>query len=262
MSNVLLDVNHPTAQAHGQIEARNVELKRVFPRLAAPQGSAGRFGGRARFRTEGNSVAQLFAAMDGEAAVSMRGGEASTLALVLTNLDLARAAELLLKGDEATEIRCAVAAVHAAKGVVTPDLLVVDSAAVVITGDGTVDLREERYDLRLKGNSTRPSLFALGGPIVIRGTFRAPIVGPAIGPLAARIGAAVGLGAVAPPLALLALFDFGNAADVDCRALNEQARTRTGTTERIVRAPAAAAKAKAVRETAGPQAANSGRSSP
>jgi uncharacterized protein involved in outer membrane biogenesis len=148
VSNMVLDVNHATAQAQGQIDARNVELKRIFPRLSSPQGSAGRFAGRARFRAEGNSVAQLFAAANGEAAFSMRGGEASTLALVLTNLDLARAAELMLKGDETAEIRCAIAAVHVTGGVVKPEILVVDSDAIVITGEGTVDLREERYDLR------------------------------------------------------------------------------------------------------------------
>jgi hypothetical protein len=53
---------------------------------------------------------------------------------------------------------------------------------------------------------------------------------------------------VSPPLALLALVDVGDAADVDCRALNEQARVRTGTTERIVRAPTVASKAKALAE--------------
>jgi uncharacterized protein involved in outer membrane biogenesis len=261
VSNVVLDVNHSLAQAQGEINARNVELKRIFPRLASPQGSAGRFGGRARFRTEGNSVAQLSAAMNGEAAIAMRGGEASTLALVLTNLDLARAAELMLKGDETAEIRCAVAAVHATGGVVTPDLLVVDSTAEVITGGGMIDLREERYDLRLKGDSKRPSLLALRGPIVIGGTFKTPIVGPAVGPVAARVGAAVGLGALSPALALLALVDLGNAEDVDCRALNEQARVQTGTTERIVRAPATS-KVKGAREKAAAEASNSARSAP
>ena len=258
VSNVVMDVNPRTAQAHGQLDARNVELKRIFPRLASPQGSAGRIAGRARFRTEGNSVAELFAAMNAEAAVSMRGGEASTLALVLTNLDLAQAASLLLKGDETAEIRCAVAALHAKEGLVTPDLLVVDSTAMVITGDGTVDLRQERYNLRLKGDSKRPSLLALRGPIVIGGTFKVPVVSPSLGPVAARVGAAVGLGALAPPLAILPLIDLGNAEDVDCRALNEGARARTGTTERI-RRPGVQSSGKAARKRPEQEVSNSDR---
>jgi hypothetical protein len=37
--------------------------------------------------------------------------------------------------------------------------------------------------------------------------------------LAARIGAAIGLGVLAPPLALLPFVDLGLADDVDCQAL-------------------------------------------
>lgn len=239
IANVAVDVTANVAKAQGEFEARNVELKRIWPKLASPQGTAGRFGGRAHFKTQGNTVADMLAAADGDAAVIMRGGEASTLQLVLTNLDLARAAELMLRGDETAEIRCAVGALHSQRGVMTPDLLVIDTSAVVITGEGTVDFRDEKYDLALKAKSKRPSLLALRGPIVIHGTFKTPVVGPAMGPVAARVGAAIGLGAVAPPLALLPLVDFGGASDVDCRALVEQARINTATTERIARPEAA-----------------------
>lgn len=243
IANVAVDVKGNVAKAQGEFEARNVELKRIYPKLASPQGTAGRFGGRAHFKTQGNTVADMLAAADGDAAVIMRGGEASTLQLVLTNLDLARAAELMLRGDETAEIRCAVGSLHAQRGIMTPDLFVIDTSAVVITGEGAVDFRDEKYDLALKAKSKRPSLLALRGPIVIRGTFKSPVVGPAMGPVTARVGAAVGLGALAPPLALLPLIDFGGASDVDCRALVEQARINTATTERITRpAPPKAAK--------------------
>jgi hypothetical protein len=62
-----------------------------------------------------------------------------------------------------------------------------------------------------------------------------------MGPVVARIGAAAGLGFLAPPLALLPLIDFGGASDVDCRSLMDQAIVNTATAERIK--PAGAAKA-------------------
>jgi hypothetical protein len=40
---------------------------------------------------------------------------------------------------------------------------------------------------------------------------------------------------VAPPLALLPLVDVGGGSDVDCRALIQEARISTETTERIAR---------------------------
>ena len=65
------------------------------------------------------------------------------------------------------------------------------------------ELTRFRYDVILRAKSKQMSLLALRGPIVVRGTFKQPVVGPALGPVAARVGAAVGLGAVSPPLALL-----------------------------------------------------------
>src|SRR6202163_4336995 len=104
-----LDANREIARTQGDIEVRNVELKQIFPKLASPQGTAGRFGGRASFKTQGNTVGAMFASASGEGAMIMHGGEASTLTLVMANLDLARAAALLLQGDNTSEIRCAVA---------------------------------------------------------------------------------------------------------------------------------------------------------
>jgi uncharacterized protein involved in outer membrane biogenesis len=228
--NLAVDVSRDVAHARGELTATNVELKRIFPQLASPRGSAGRVGGRAKFETRGNSVADMMAGAEGDLALIMRGGEASTLALVLTNLDLARAAELLLRGDTTSEIRCAVASMRTHQGVMTPDLFVVDTSAVLITGEGSVDFRDERYDALLRAKSKQMSLIALRGPIVVKGTFKQPVVGPAIGPVALRVGAAIGLGAVAPPLALLPLIDFGGAPDVDCRNLMQEARLDTART--------------------------------
>jgi uncharacterized protein involved in outer membrane biogenesis len=228
VSHVTLDASRGTPAAEGEIEIRNVELKRIFPQLKSPRGSAGRFGGRAHFETVGNSVADMFAAANGEGAIAMRGGEASTLTLVLTNLDLARAATLLLGGDQTAEISCAITAVHVKDGVMEPDLLVADTSAELIKGEGSIDFRNEKYDLRLHADSKKPSILALRGPVVIGGTFGQPNAHPAAGPVVARIGAAVGLGVLAPPLALLPLIDLGNAPDADCRRLYEDARIATG----------------------------------
>lgn len=223
-----LDANGQTARTQGDVEVRNVELKRIFPKLASPQGTAGRFGGRASFKTQGNTVAAMFASANGEGAMIMRGGEASTLTLVMTNLDLARAAALLLQGDTTSEIRCAVAAFGVANGQMTPQLMVIDTTAVTINADGSIDFRDEKYDLHLKAQSKKPSVLALRGPIVVGGTFKTPAIHPEMVPVTARVGAAVGLASIMPPLALLALVDFGGAPDVDCRALIADAKLPQG----------------------------------
>jgi uncharacterized protein involved in outer membrane biogenesis len=232
VSDITIDASQRVPTAQAKIEVRNVELKRLFPQLASPRGSAGRVGARGDFRAQGVSVAALLGSATGQAAVAMRGGEASTLTLVLTNIDLARAAQLLIGGDQTAAIRCGVTAFHAKDGVWVPDLFVVDTSAVLITGSGNIDFRNEKYDLHLKADSKDPSLLALKGPIVIGGTFGKPSIRPEAGPLVARIGAAVGLGVLAPPLALLPLIDLGDAPDADCHALYANTRVQTGDDEK------------------------------
>jgi AsmA family protein len=235
IGNMSLDANGETARSQGDIEIRNVELKRIFPKLASPQGSAGRFGGRASFKTQGSTIAAMAASADGEAAMLMRGGEASTLALVMTNLDLARAFMLVVGGDQTSQIHCAVGSFKIAAGRMTPDILVIDTSAVTIRGEGGVDFRDEKYNLLLKASSKKASMLALRGPILIGGTFKHPTVAPEPGALTTRLGAAAGLGAVAPPLALLALVDPGGAPDVDCGQVI--ADTKTPRAARALKAP-------------------------
>jgi hypothetical protein len=55
--------------------------------------------------------------------------------------------------------------------------------------------------------------------MVVGGTLKDPTVGPAVAPIAARVGVAAALAAVAPPLAILPFIDFGGAPDADCRGL-------------------------------------------
>ncbi|HUH94645.1 MAG TPA: AsmA family protein [Casimicrobiaceae bacterium] len=229
VSRVTLDARADVIRARADVTVRDLEIKRIVPALRPPNGSAGKLEGRAVFSASGNSVARMLASSDGQAALMSRGGDASALAIVLTNLDLARAVPLLLtKRDEKAPIRCIVADLRADDGVVSSRSLVVDTAAEKIFGQGSVDFANEQYDVRLKAQSKKPSLLALRGPIVIDGTFKSPQVHPAIGQIVARVGSAVALGMLAPPAAILPLIDFGHATDADCDGLMREAMKDVG----------------------------------
>jgi uncharacterized protein involved in outer membrane biogenesis len=206
------------------------------PAIKPPKGSAGKVGGQAKFTASGNSVAEMLATSNGEVALISQGGDASELAIVLTNLDLARAVELLLRGDVNSPIRCVVADFVSENGVMDAKLLVIDTEAAKIVGDGKVDFRNERYDLKLKAQSKRPSLVALRGPIAIEGSFEHPDVHPEAAQIAARVGASIALGALNPLAALLPLVDFGGGSDADCRALIDEARASVQANATIPRA--------------------------
>ena len=222
-STLTLDARSDVIKTHADVRIEDVELKKVLPAVKPPQGSAGKAVGRARFVASGNSVAQMLSSSNGEFALMSRGGDASALAIVLTNLDLASAVPLLLKGDQSSPIRCVVADMVANEGQLTAKTLVMDTDAENIVGEGMVDFKAERYDLKLSAKSKRASLVALRGPILVDGPLKQPHVHPAPGPVAARIGSSVALGALTPPAALIPLIDLGGGKDADCDALITQA---------------------------------------
>ena len=231
--NLNMDAREKIIRTKGDITVRNVEVSRVMPSLKPPKGSAGKMGGKAQFTTAGNSIADMLSTVNGEVALISTGGEASELAVVLSNLDLANAVQLILRGDASSPIRCVVADFVADNGVMNAKTMIADTGTENIEGSGSVDFKNEHYDLQLKARSKKPSLVALRGPIVVNGTFRHPIVGPAVGPLALRVGASVALGVTLTPVAaLLPLIDFGGAPDADCRGLiadaHDNVKARTG----------------------------------
>jgi len=224
-STLTLDAREKLIKIDGDVTVRNVELNRLMPEIKPPKGSAGKVGGRARFTGRGNSVADMLGSSNGEVALISRGGDASKLAVVLTNLDLARATQLLLGGDTSSQIHCIVADFVAKDGTMYAQRLVMDTDVEKVVGDGSVDFAQERYDLTLDAKSKRASILALRGPIVVHGTFKSPRVHPAAGPIAARVGASVALGvALTPIAALLPLIDVGGNADADCGALIDEAK--------------------------------------
>jgi uncharacterized protein involved in outer membrane biogenesis len=238
-STLTVDLRGKVMKTDADVTVRNVELKQIVPALRPPRGSAGRVGGRAKFTASGNSVAQMLATGNGEVALISWGGDASELAIVLTNLDLARAVELLMRGDANSPIRCIVANLVSDNGVMDAKTLVIDTEAAKILGEGSIDFRNERYDLKLKAQSKRPSLIALRGPIAIDGSFKNPSVHPESAHIAARVGTSIALGALNPLAALLPLIDFGGATDADCRALTMEASASVQAKATTERGPAA-----------------------
>ena len=224
VSTLVMDARNSVIKTRGEVTVQSIELKDIAPGVKPPQGSAGKVDGRARFAATGNSIADMLGSADGEVALTSTGGDMSEFAVVLTNLDLAQAFVLKLKGDQPTPLRCVVANFVAEKGRMTARSFVIDTAAEKINGEGSIDFAKENLALTLKAESKRASLVALRGPILVDGTFKSPKVHAATGAVAARVGAAAALGVLAPPAALLPLIEFGGAKDADCDALTQEAQ--------------------------------------
>lgn len=219
-----LDARKNPMSASLDVRARRLQLGKLVPSLEEKVGE-GIITGRGHLKGTGNSVASLLGSADGEIGAIMSGGNISKLLLKLSNIDIAKAVPLLLAGDEKTAIRCVAADFKANNGVLKAQTLVLDTADTKITGEGTINLKEEQIDLQLRAHGKKASPLALHGPIRLGGTFSKPDVGVDKGEVTARVGAATALGVLLGPLAaFIPVMEWGLTEDSNCGALLREVR--------------------------------------
>jgi hypothetical protein len=221
---VAMDARKAPIRTAIDIAVRGLQLAKLAPGVQAVMRSAGTIDGRAVLAMNGDSFARMLGTADGSVMLTMNGGSVSDLALRLADLDVANAIGALAKGDENVPLRCVVADFKADDGVLKPRIFVLDSEHTLVRGEGEVDLGSEALALKLVAEPKDASLFALRGPIDVGGTLKQPAVRPELGQVIARTGAAIVLGAIAPPAAIVPFLQLGTSQKVDCGALTQQAQ--------------------------------------
>lgn len=221
---VTLDGRHNPIRARARLDARKINLVRLFPSAQLDKTSFGQINGRVRLQGRGDTIAAMLGTADGEAGLVVNGGEISKLMMETVSLHLLEILQLKLTGDESVRIRCGIADFGVKQGVMDARSLVLDTDIVRIDGQGRIDLGEEQLALTIEPKTKKLSLVALRTPIHVEGSFRQPDVSLDKGKLALRGLGAIALGAVNPALALMPLIDSGSAEDSDCRRLIAEAR--------------------------------------
>jgi AsmA family protein len=132
-----------------------------------------------------------------------------------------------LFGDKTVKINCAATDMAATDGLFDVQLFLFDTGDAVINVQGTVNLATEKLDLDVQPHTRGFRVLSLRSPLYVKGTLKNPDVGVQKGPLLARGAGAVALGAVAAPVALLALIAPSHDHDDDntCRAVLQQLRS-------------------------------------
>ncbi|HEY2815900.1 MAG TPA: AsmA family protein [Casimicrobiaceae bacterium] len=213
---ITLDVNQSTLEGTADLTGRGLKVNRLAPGVQAVVQSAGTIEGRVRLSMRGKSVAALLGNANGEVVAMMKDGAVSDLMLRLANLDIANTLIVMARGDKNIPIRCLVADFKAEGGVLVPRTFVLDTEHTTLTAQGRIGLRDEQLDLRLVADPKDGSVFALRGPIQVTGTFASPSMKPELGNAIARTGAAIALGILAPPAALLPFFELGKGETFNC----------------------------------------------
>lgn len=226
VGHVALDGKQKPMKGEIRADVKGLQLGRMFPTSKAMQDALGTFYGRAELKGSGQSLAQILGSSDGKASFVIEGGRARALLVELAELDIAQVIMLLGKKSEEEELRCAVSGFNVEKGVARTDTFVLDTEGTVIRVDGAINMADETLDLAATPNAKHASLVSLRTPLHLRGPLKHPKVRPEAGPLVKKGALAVGLGAINPALAVLALYEPARGKDQPCAELLAQAKAK------------------------------------
>ena len=221
---IALDGQKDPIHAHAKIQVRKLHIRELFPTLKINKTSIGNINGDFELSGDGNSVAHILSTSNGRVALVIAGGEISKLMMESVGLHLWEMLRLKVAGDQVINIHCGVADFNVKSGVMSTEVLVLDTEVTTINADGTINLVNEKLDLTLKPKTKKLSLVALRAPIYIRGSFSKPQVTLDAGQVAVRSIGAVALAAVNPLLALIPLVETGPGMDSDCGRLIQEAK--------------------------------------
>ena len=217
-----IPVNDTSFRTHGDIAVQRLDLGRMLDATHLVHGS-GVVGGRATIDTTGNSMATLLGNGTGSLQLFMAGGgDLSALLIDLSGFQIGNALLSALGVPNRDPIRCFIGDFSLDRGVLATRTVFLETEDNIVTGTGTISLRAESLNYRLKTDSKHFSIGTLPAPIALTGPFKDPSIRPDLVTLGARGGAAVGLGILFPPAALLPTIQFGVGEDNRCSAVTRR----------------------------------------
>jgi len=205
--------------ATAKVSARDIQIKQLFPTIAAIQATVGEINGDAQLSARGNSVASLLAASHGEVKTLIDQGTVSKLLLEQMGLNIGNVILSTLFGDKQVQLNCMVTDFAVTDGLMRSRVFLIDTAEATINASGTINLDNEVVDLTLRPDTKGLRVFSLRAPLYVRGPFSAPKVSVDKGVLALKAGGAIALGLATPLAALIPLVNAGPGKQSACAQL-------------------------------------------
>lgn len=167
-----LDTRKETPAARTRLDVQGIRLERLVPALAAEAQTAGPINGRIDLSGNGYSLANMLADANGSFALTMHSGRISNFTDAKIALNIGKMLSLMLRGDRNIAIHCGAVAFDLRNGVGQSRLLMLDTQQTRTEGVGTLDLRNERWDLLLTPRPKNPGLLTRLASIRVQGSFR------------------------------------------------------------------------------------------
>jgi len=127
-------------------------------------------------QSEGNNVAQIMATLDGNINLLMEQGSANAKALDMFVGGLtAMVGTIFAKKSSKTKINCAISDIQLKDGILTPQLVVLDTQYSTVFADGQVDFRKEQLDIKVLPKAKGVTL-SVAYPVHVYGSLSEPSI--------------------------------------------------------------------------------------
>lgn len=217
----------------GSVDLRRFDLAKFFGGMEIPKQlkeTKGIVGGFLKLRSRGDNERTVLANANGELGLFMENGQFSQVLTEVLGLDVAETFGFLIEGDKPNPVNCLASHFDVAEGVATASTFILDTKDTVVEARGNINLASETLYLDVIPHPKDWSPLSVRSPIEIRGTFGAPQAKPKTSTIVGRLGAALALGVLMPPAALLPLIDVGLGEQNMCRrafsAVQEEEKTQ------------------------------------
>jgi uncharacterized protein involved in outer membrane biogenesis len=212
--------------AKADIAVQGVDVSRLMASTHLFQG-AGKISGSGNIDGTGNSVASLLANGDGELRLGMVGGNLSAMLVDISGLEFTNALLSAMGLPERTKVECLISDSRLRDGNLRIRTFILDTGDAIVHLVGGIDLRSETLDLSLRTDAKHFTIGSLPTPIEVTGPLKRLSIRPG-GELVARGGAAIGLGVLFPPLAVLPTIQFGVGDSRRCEHLLAEQKQQPG----------------------------------
>lgn len=185
----------------------------------AEAGTSGTVRGRIQLTGTGDALHDSLASSSGRIAFVIPRGTFTTRNVQLSELDFGTFIQKMFENKlkEPVQINCGLVAFTVRRGVAAADPILIDTRKNVIAGRGGFSFGTEQMDLGFRADGKKFSLVSAQSPVGIGGYFSQPSLNVISPELLGRAGAGLGLAVLAaPPAALLAFIDIGDAKSAAC----------------------------------------------
>lgn len=193
----------------------------------AEAGTNGTVKGRIQLTGTGDALHDSLGTSSGRIAFVIPKGTFSTRNVQLSELDFGTFVQKMFedKLKDPVQINCGLVAFTVRKGAAAADPILFDTTKNVMVGRGGFSFNTEQMDMAFRADSKKFSLLSAQSPVQIGGYFSEAKLNVISPELLGRAGIGLGLAALAaPPAALLAFVDVGDAQSAACGPVLQGAR--------------------------------------